>query len=98
MDPSRQNLLDLIEETYGVRHPNFDSIRKQFERIREKSSDDEIKRDTNILIAGIDTIRNTYEDWDELSEYEKKNAIGAVGRMRNLTTSTLKKYNIDEVD
>lgn len=98
MTPSRQNLLDLIEETYGVRHPNFDSIRKQFEHIREKTTDEEIKKDTNILIAGIDTIRNTYEDWNELSEYEKKNAMGAVGRMKNLTKSTLRKYDVDVVD
>lgn len=95
MPPSRQNLLELIEETYGVRHPDFDSIRHQFELIRDATDDAEVESDTSILIAGIDTIRNTYEDWEELSEYEKKNALGAVGRMKNLTRSTLKKYDVE---
>lgn len=94
MSPTRQDLLDLIEDTYGARHPDFDSIRQQFELISEETNDEEIKKDTKVLIAGVEAIRNTYKDWDELTDYEKEKAMGAVGRMRNLTKSTLKKYNV----
>ena len=47
-----------------------------------------------MLIAGVQAIRNTYEDWDDLSEFEREKAMGAVGRMKNLTKSTLKKYDV----
>lgn len=94
MTPSRENLLDLVEETYGVRHPDFDSIRKQYRRITENTHDKEVESDARLLIAGLDATRNTYEDWDEMSEYEKDKALGAIERIRNLTRSTLNKYDI----
>ncbi|WP_332314752.1 hypothetical protein [Salinibacter sp.] len=94
MSPTRQDLLDLIEETYGDRHPDFESIQKQFELIGQETDKEEIRKDTNVLIAGVQAIKNTYEDWDELSDFEREKAIGAVGRMKNLTKSTLKKYDV----
>jgi hypothetical protein len=94
MSRTRQDLLDLIEETYGDRHPDFDSIQKQFELISQQTDEEELQKDTKVLIAGVQAIRNTYEDWDELSEFEREKAMGAVGRMKNLTKSTLKKYDV----
>jgi hypothetical protein len=94
MSHTRQDLLDLIEETYGDRHPDFDSIQKQFELIGQQTDEEELQKDTRVLIAGVQAIRNTYEDWDDLSEFEREKAMGAVGRMKNLTKSTLKKYDV----
>ena len=94
MSPTRQDLLDLIEETYGDRHPDFESIQKQFELISQEADKEEVRKDTNVLIAGVQAIRNTYEDWDELSDFEQEKAMGAVGRMKNMTKSTLKKYGV----
>lgn len=94
MAPSRQDLLDLVEETYGARHPNFDSIREQYSRITENTHDEDIESDARLLLAALDAAKNTYEDWSEMSEYEKENALDALKRARNLTKSTLKKYNV----
>lgn len=94
MTPSRQDLLDLVEETYGVRHPDFGSIREQYSRINDNIHDEEIESDVRILIAGLDAIKNAYEDWGEMNQYEKRNALNAMERVRNLTRSTLKKYDI----
>lgn len=94
MAPSRETLLDLVEETYGVRHPDFESIRKQYRRITEQSHDKDIESDARLLIAGLHAAKNTYEDWDEMSDYEKDKALDAIERVRNLTRSTLKKYNV----
>jgi len=94
MIPSRQDLLDLVEETYGTRHPDFDSIRKQYERITDNVHDEDIESDARLLLAGVDATRNTYEDWEEMEEYEKQQALKALERIRNLTRSTLKKYDV----
>lgn len=94
MSPTRQNLLDLVEQTYGDPHPNFESILKQFELISQKTDEEEVQDDMKVLIAGVKAIRNTYEDWDELTDFEQEKAMGAVGRMKNLTKSTLKKYDV----
>jgi molecular chaperone GrpE (heat shock protein) len=94
MAVSRQDLLDLVEETYGVRHPDFDSIRKQYSRITENIHDEDIESDARLLIAGVDATKNTYEDWSEMSEHERKKALNAIKRIRNLTRSTLKKYDV----
>ena len=94
MAVSRQELLDLVEETYGVRHPDFDSIRKQYSRITDNIHDEDIESDARLLIAGGDATKNTYEDWSEMSEHEIKKALNAIKRIRNLTRSTLKKYDV----
>ena len=94
MAPSRRDLLDLIEETYGTRHPDFDSIRNQYERITDHVHDEDIESDARLLLAGVDATRNTYEDWEDLDEYEKQQALTALERIRNLTRSTLKKYDV----
>ena len=94
MSHTPQDLLDLIEDTYGDRHPDLDSIQKQFELIGQHTDEEELQTDTKVLIAGVQAIRNTYEDWDDLSEFEREKAMGAVGRMKNLTKSTLKKYDV----
>lgn len=94
MSPSRQDLLDLVEETYGTRHPDFDSLREQFERITDHVHDEDIESDARLLLAGVDATRNAYEDWDEMEEYGKQQAINALKRMRNLTRSTLRKYDV----
>lgn len=94
MPHSRQDLLDLIEETYGARHPDFDSIRKQFERITDHVHDEDIESDARILLAGVDATRNAYEDWKEMEEYERQQALNALERIRNLTRSTLRKYDV----
>lgn len=94
MTASRHELLDLIEETYGDRHPDFDALRRQFERITDNVHDEEIESDTRLLLAGVDVTRNAYEDWKEMEPYEKQQALSAVGRIRNLTRSTLRKYDI----
>ena len=95
MAATRENLLDLVEETYGVRHPDFESIRKQYRRITEHSHDEKIESDARLLIAGLDATKNTYEDWDDMTDYEKDMALGAMERVRNLTRSTLKKYDVN---
>ena len=94
MSPSRQDLLDLVEETYGTRHPDFDSLREQFERITDHVHDEDIESDARLLLAGVDATRNAYEDWDEMEEYGKQQALNALNRMRNLTRSTLRKYDV----
>lgn len=94
MTPSRQDLLDLVQETYGVRHPDFDSIREQYSRITDNVHDEDIESDARLLLAGLDATKNTYEDWDEMSEYEKRKSLDAIKRIRNLTRSTLKKYDV----
>lgn len=94
MPPSRQDLLDLVQETYGVRHPDFDSIREQYSRITDNVHDEDIESDARLLLAGLDATKNTYEDWDEMSEYEKRKSLDAIKRIRNLTRSTLKKYDV----
>lgn len=94
MAPSRQDLLDLIEETYGVQHPDFDSIREQYSRITENVHDEDIESDTRMLIASLDVTRNTYNDWDDMNDHEKIKALNAVERVSNLTRSTLKKYDV----
>jgi hypothetical protein len=94
MAHSREELLNLIEETYGARHPDFDAIREQFERITDNVHDEHVESDARLLLAGVDAARNTYEDWEELEEYEKGQALNALSRIRNLTRSTLGKYDI----
>ena len=95
MSPSRKELLDLVEETYGVRHPDFDSIREEYKRVRDGAYDETVKSDARILLVGLQVIRNTYYDWTEMSDYEKEQSIGAVEIANNMTKSTLKKYNIN---
>lgn len=92
--PTRDDLLDLIEETYGERHPNFEAIRKQYRRITEQCHDQQIESDARLLIAGLDATQNTYEDWAEMNDYEKNQALNAVERIRNVTRSTLNKYDV----
>lgn len=94
MTPSRQDLLDLIKETYGTSHPDFASIRKQYNRIIKESNDENVISDTRLLIAGLDIIQNTYEDWRVLSNHEKSKSLDVVERIRNLTRSTLRKYDV----
>lgn len=94
MAPSRQDLLDLIEETYGTRHPDFGSIREQYERITDHVHDEDIESDARLLLAGVQATRNAYQDWKEMEEYEKQQALNALERIRNLTRSTLKKYDV----
>lgn len=94
MATSRQELLELIEEIYGTRHPDFDSIRNQYERITDHVHDEDIESDARLLLAGVDATRNTYEDWEDLDEHEKQQALTALERIRNLTRSTLKKYDV----
>lgn len=95
MSLSRESLLDLIEETYGTRHPDFESIREQYELIIEKSNDEDIQKDARLLIAGLDATQNTYEDWEDLDDYEKDRALGAVEKVKSLTVSILNKYGIE---
>lgn len=94
MAPSRQDLLDLIEETYGTRHPDFGSIREQYERITDHVHDEDIESDARLLLAGVEATRNAYQDWNDMEEYEKQQALNALERIRNLTRSTLKKYDV----
>lgn len=94
MTSSRKALLDLLEETYGTRHPEFDLIRKQYKRITDHVHDENIESDARLLLAGVDAAQHTYEDWEELGEYEKQMAVEAVRRIRNLTRSTLRKYDV----
>lgn len=94
MATSRQDLLDLMEETYGTRHPDFDSIRKQYERITDHVHDEDIESDARLLLAGVDAAQNTYADWEDFEEYEKEQVLNALERIRNLTRSILRKYNV----
>lgn len=94
MATTREELLDLIEETYGVKHPDFKSIHKQFRRITELTHNEKIESDTRLLIAGLKAAKNAYKDWDDLNDYQRDMALGAMERIRNLTRSTLKKYDV----
>lgn len=94
MHPSREDLLDLVESTYGTRHPDFDAIRSQYNRIIDNVQDEDLRSDAKLLIAGLDATQNTYEDWSEMNEYERENALGAIERIKNLTRSVLQKYDI----
>lgn len=62
MSPSPQDLWDMVEETYGVRHPDFGSIREQYSRITENTRDEHVESNARLLISGLDVSENTYQD------------------------------------
>ena len=92
--PTRDDLLNLVEKTYGTRHPDFSSIRTQYRRITEQCHDQEIESDARLLIAGLDATQNAYEDWEEMNRHEKTQALSALRRIRTLTRSTLHKCGV----
>lgn len=95
MSPSREDLLDLVEETYGARHPDFQSIREEYERVSKGSYDENVKSDARILLVGLDVMHNAYRDWDDMREYEKEQSINAAKITSNMTKSTLRKYGVE---
>lgn len=94
MPEHRESMLDTIEEALGSRHPDFDSIRAEFKRIAENVDDEGIKDDTDLLIAGVTTMKNTYDDWDDMSEFERERSLEALSRVKGLIVSILQKYDI----
>lgn len=94
MAASRESMLDLIEEALGSRHPDFDSMREQFQRIAERVDDEGVKDDTQLLIAGVTTMKNTYDDWEDLSDFEKQRSYEALNRIKSLIVTILQKYDI----
>lgn len=45
MKSSREPLLNLIEQTYEARHPDFELIREQYKEIIGCSTKEEVQRD-----------------------------------------------------
>lgn len=95
MAPSRRSLLDLMEEMYGTRHPDFNSIRWQFERIRRRVQKKSMEKDAKLLLAGVYAAKHTYEDWGELDDYERENALMAIEEVRDTTLHLLNRHDIE---
>jgi hypothetical protein len=92
--PSRRSLLDLIEETYGSKHPDFEALRWAFERI-VLQSEGRREKDAKLILVGLNAVEHTYEDWDELSDHQKESALRAVERVRDTTLPLLEKRGVD---
>lgn len=87
-------MLDTIEEALGSRHPDFDRIRGEFKHIADNVDDEGIQDDTELLIAGVTTMKNTYDDWDDMSDFERERSLEALSRVKGLVVSILQKYDI----
>lgn len=94
MAPSRRSLLDLIEEMYGSKHPDFEALCWAFERIVSQSVGSR-EKDARLILVGLKATKHTYEDWDELSDHQKENALKAIERVRDTTMPLLEKRGID---
>lgn len=92
---SRKPLLNLLEQTYNARHPNFESIREQYKEILKRTYEEELRADATLLMAGLDAAQHTYEDWEELGDYEKKSALKAVRRTTALAQRIHGKYDVE---
>lgn len=92
MPPSRTSLLEIIEETYGTKHPDFEAIRSRYEQIIESSDRKSKEKDTKLLLAGLYVVEHTLEDWGELNRYERENALKAIKRVRKFTGLLLEKH------
>lgn len=87
-------MLDVIEDTFGTRDPDFVGIREEFERIKEHADDEGVKEDTQLLMAGVRTMQHTHDDWDGMSEFERERSLEALERVKGLVVSILQKYDI----
>lgn len=48
-----------------------------------------------MILVGLNAVEHTYEDWDELSDYQKESALRAVERIRDTTVPLLEKHDVD---
>lgn len=87
-------LLDLLEETYGSRHPDFKTLCWAFERITSESEGSRAK-DARLVLVGLIAAERAYEHWHEFSGHDKENALKAIERVRDTTVPLLEDRGID---